>query len=163
MKTVFYLCCLAVCALAAAQTAKPPAQPLPFSHRAHAGEMQLKCGTCHKNPNPGERMGFPPSIVCMQCHSDIKTDSPAIQKLASSAESKREIRWARVYEIPTYVRFSHRAHIATGSVCADCHGKVEEREQLYREGDISMAGCMNCHRARKASIDCLYCHDQMQQ
>jgi hypothetical protein len=96
----------------------------------------------------------------MQCHSAIKTDSPAIQKLAAFAKNDREIRWARVYEIPSYVNFSHRTHLESGNGCEDCHGRVVEREQLFREGDISMGGCMNCHRVKKVSIDCTFCHEQ---
>ncbi len=31
---------------------------------------------------------------------------------------------------------------------------------MFRETDISMGGCMNCHREKKASVDCAFCHDQ---
>lgn len=106
-------------------------------------------------------MGFAAPAVCMQCHSEIKSESPAIQKLTAAAKEKRELKWARVYEIPTYVFFSHRAHLAAGSACADCHGQVKEHERLYREMDVSMASCMNCHQAKGASLDCMYCHDKM--
>ena len=98
--------------------------------------------------------------VCMQCHSAIKADSPAIQKLAAFAKNDRPIQWARVYQIPSYVNFSHRQHVQAGNTCAECHGKVAERDQLFREADISMGGCMNCHRLKKASIDCTSCHEQ---
>ena len=101
--------------------------------------------------------------VCMQCHAAVKTGSPDIQKLAAFAKNGREIRWARVYEIPSYVNFSHRTHLAAGNTCEECHGKVAEREALFREGDVSMGGCMNCHRAKKASIDCTYCHEAQAQ
>ena len=106
-------------------------------------------------------MTFATAGMCMQCHSGIATDKPSIQKLASFAQQKREIRWVRVYEIPSYVSFSHRSHLTAGNTCADCHGQVKERERLYREGDISMKGCVNCHSAKNASTDCTYCHDKM--
>src|SRR5947208_1552954 len=101
-----------------------------------------------------------PASTCMQCHSTIKTDSPAVQKLAGFAKNSREIPWAPVYQIPEFVRFSHRAHLETGAACADCHGQVAQRDQLFKEVNLSMSGCMDCHRAKKASIDCLYCHEQ---
>jgi hypothetical protein len=155
----------AVTQMAEQRPAAPPPQPIPFSHKFHAGEMGLKCAACHPNPNLGERMGIAALSICMECHSTTSSESegPAIQKLLSFAKNKREIRWARVYQIPTYVRFSHRAHLAAGSTCEECHGPVKERDQLYRETDISMTGCMNCHTAKKASNDCLYCHEQQQQ
>jgi len=143
--------------------ANPPDQPIPFSHKVHAGNLKLKCKMCHPNPDPGEAMRIAASSVCMQCHSTIKAETPAIQKLAALAKTDREIQWVRVYEIPTYVQFSHKLHLQAGSTCEECHGRVAEREQLSREADISMGGCMNCHRARKVSIDCTFCHEPQQQ
>ncbi|HLK65343.1 MAG TPA: cytochrome c3 family protein [Bryobacteraceae bacterium] len=73
-----------------AQTEKAaPQQPLPFSHKVHAGALKLKCKMCHPNPDPGESMRIAPASLCMTCHSAIKTDSPAIQRLASYAKSDR--------------------------------------------------------------------------
>ncbi len=172
--TLFLAGCIAACILTFAAQAPqpapekpavekpapvPPRQPIPYSHKAHAGKLKLKCAECHTNPDPGETMGIPAASVCMPCHSAIHTDSPAIQKLAAFAKNSRRIPWVRVYEIPTYVTFSHREHAAAGNTCAECHGKVTERDQLYREGDISMGGCMACHRLKKASNDCTYCHE----
>ncbi|HEY3743089.1 MAG TPA: cytochrome c3 family protein [Bryobacteraceae bacterium] len=141
---------------------KAPEQPVPYSHKLHAGTLKLKCAMCHKNADPGETMGFPPVATCMQCHSAIKTDSPEVQKLAAAAKENRQIEWVRVYQIPSYVDFSHRAHLESGNQCSDCHADVTVRDRLFREGDISMGGCMNCHRLKKASIDCNYCHEEKQ-
>ena len=154
-------CILGVSAYGTQQLPPAPEQPLPFSHKVHAGEQKLDCGTCHRNPDPGEKMTFATAGMCMQCHSGIAADKASIQRLASFAQQKREIRWVRVYEIPSYVSFSHRSHLTAGSTCADCHGQVKERDRLYREGDISMKGCVNCHSAKNASTDCTYCHDKM--
>lgn len=105
-------------------------------------------------------MGIAAASVCMQCHSAVKTDSPAIQKVADAAKNAKPIRWRRVYEIPTYVFFSHRTHLNAGATCDACHGPVAERDVLAREADISMKGCMTCHTQKKASNDCTTCHDQ---
>jgi hypothetical protein len=137
-----------------------PEQPIPFSHKAHAGALKLKCKMCHPNAGSGETMQIAKASTCMQCHSAIKTDSPAIQKLAAFAKSDREIRWTRVYEIPSYVSFSHKTHLDSGNTCEDCHGPVVERDRVFREGDISMGGCMNCHQLKKVGIDCTSCHEQ---
>ena len=104
-------------------------------------------------------MGIPAADLCMKCHTSVKADSPAIQKLAEFAKDKRDIRWERIYEIPTYVTFSHRTHTTSGNTCAECHGPVAERDQLFREVDMSMTGCMNCHSMKGASTDCSYCHE----
>jgi hypothetical protein len=151
---------LAVVIRGAGQAPAPeaPAQPVAFSHKVHAGTLQMPCATCHPNPDPGERMTLPPASLCLQCHGEIKADSPEVVRLKSLTTDNREVPWVRVYQIPSYVFFSHRAHLATGSTCADCHGPVAERDRLAREGDVTMAGCINCHAAKSASVDCGFCH-----
>lgn len=108
-------------------------------------------------------MGIAPASTCMQCHTAVKPDHPEIQKVAEAAKANKAIRWARVYSIPGYVFFSHRLHSETGNSCADCHGAVAEREQLFREGNITMGGCMACHQKKSASNECTTCHEQRPQ
>jgi hypothetical protein len=105
-------------------------------------------------------MSIAAAASCMQCHARIGADRPEIQKLAAFAKNHREIRWTRIYQIPADVMFSHKSHLAVGSTCRECHGQVAERDRLYLEGDISMGACINCHKAKEASVDCTYCHEQ---
>ena len=139
--------------------AEPPLQPIPYSHKQHIA-LGLKCANCHEMPDPGEMMGIPAAAKCMTCHQAVKKDSPPIQKLAAFAARKEPVPWVRVYQIPGYVFFSHKNHLDTGATCETCHGKVSERDRLFRETDISMGGCMNCHRSNRASLDCVFCHEQ---
>src|SRR6476661_8031683 len=120
---------LAVWAMWAADA---PAQPIPFSHKQHAGTLKLQCKMCHPNPNTGESMTIAPASSCMQCHTTIKSDSPAIQKLAGYAKENQRVPWVRVYQIPSYVNYNHRSHLEAGHACEDCHGKVAERDQLFK-------------------------------
>jgi hypothetical protein len=143
------------------ETLRGPIQPLPFSHKQHAGALSLDCKTCHVNPDPGELMTYPATATCMQCHSAIKTDSPHIQELAKAAAEGHAIEWVRVYQIPGFVYFSHRTHLAKGATCQKCHGAVPTRERIFVDGDITMSGCLNCHVENNASIDCNFCHDQL--
>lgn len=138
---------------------KPVPQPIPYSHKLHIG-LGLQCKNCHTNPEPGELMGIPAATVCMGCHQSIKTDSPHIQKLAGFAQQKRNVPWNRVYQIPSYVYFSHKVHTDAGNTCEDCHGPVKEREALWKEKDISMGACMSCHMAKNALNDCNTCHEE---
>ena len=152
---------MAAAALWLAADPAPVRQPLPFSHKTHAG-VGLKCADCHASPDPGELMTFPATAKCMSCHMLIAKDKPAIVQLAAHARAKSPVPWVRVYQIPSYVFFSHRVHMESGAKCESCHGPVAEREVLAKEKDISMGACMTCHRQNKASLDCNYCHDARQ-
>ncbi len=104
-------------------------------------------------------MTISPVSKCMACHRTIKADSPAIKKLQDYAEKKRSIPWVRVSEIPSWIFFSHRIHLDSGAKCETCHGPVAERDQLWLGADLSMRGCMDCHRVKKATLDCGGCHE----
>ena len=151
---------IAVCAWA--QESTGPAQPIPYSHKVHIA-AGAGCKDCHRNPDPGDFMGIPAASVCMNCHRAIKTDSLAIQKVAEFAKEKKDIPWVRVYRVPDYVFFNHREHVEQGATCKDCHGDVAQMDVVVKASDISMGGCMSCHRAKKASVSCTYCHDQRSQ
>jgi hypothetical protein len=138
----------------------PPVQPLPFSHRQHVA-AGLQCKNCHEIPEPGDFAGLPATSKCMSCHIEIKKESDAIQRLAGFHKDGKPVPWARVYRIADYVFFSHKEHLArAGATCDTCHGPIQERDVLRKEKETSMAACMDCHRAKNASLACDYCHEQ---
>ncbi len=84
------------------------------------------------------------------------------------AREPRSIAWTRVHNLPDFVVFDHRSHVAAGVACQTCHGPVETMERVRQAADLSMGWCVNCHResARTGiggrpvspSIDCSACH-----
>jgi hypothetical protein len=140
--------------------AEGPVQPIPFSHRQHAGELKMSCKTCHVNPSPGDLMTYPDESRCVTCHAANQTGSESIQKLNHLVSRKEHVPWVRVYQLPTFVFWSHKTHLDTGAACSDCHGQVSTRERLFAEKPINMAGCVECHRAKKAPVHCTFCHEQ---
>ena len=56
------------------------------------------------------------------------------------------------------MRFNHAPHIRAKVECATCHGDVAKQTVAERIVDHSMGFCVNCHREKKASNDCLTCH-----
>ena len=64
-----------------------------------------------------------------------------------------------MYELPTFVSFSHQKHIGARIDCNVCHGSVGTQDVLRQEKDISMVACTNCHKLRNASISCGLCHN----
>lgn len=135
-----------------------PEQPLPFSHKTHAAQG-LECSTCHTMPDPGYFAEIAGTDVCMGCHLEVKTDSAAIQKLAEAHRAGQQIEWEPVYTVPDFVYFSHREHVETaGAQCSACHGDVASKDVLAKERNISMPGCIACHKETNASVECDFCH-----
>ena len=145
--------------IAGAQTSTPVGQPIPFSHKQHAEAARLKCSDCHKLARSGEVYSIPTGQTCMSCHVQIAKDSPAIKDLKEYVDEKQPVPWVRVYEIPSFVEFNHKTHTDEGAKCETCHGPVATRDFLWRETDLSMGGCFNCHRATSANTTCATCHN----
>ncbi len=111
-------------------------------------------------PEPGASMGLPATAKCMACHTSVKQDSKSIQTLAQFHKDSKPVPWIRVYRVPDYVDFSHKAHLEKAkATCENCHGPVRERDVMRKETNISMTGCMECHRANNASVACNFCHE----
>ena len=137
--------------------APAPPQPIQFSHKQHC-ELGLECGVCHVDADSKEQAGLPETALCMNCHQTIKTDSPEIKKLAELHTRGERIRWARVYKVPAYVFFSHSSHLKAQQKCDTCHGPVQQRQVMAQEVSTSMTACLQCHKAKKASTGCFFCH-----
>lgn len=140
------------------QASQGPAQPIPFSHKQHAGTLNLPCQFCHTMSPSGQTLRIPQAAFCMQCHQTIATNNPGVEKLAAYAKSSSTIPWVRIYQLPSFVSFSHKTHLAHGITCQQCHGPVAQRVRLANEMDTSMAACIQCHRVHQASTDCDTCH-----
>lgn len=132
-------------------------QPVPFDHKLHM-DRRMACVDCHPGAEEHERAGLPGRARCMQCHSSIATESPAVRRLAALPEGAR-IPWERVYRTADFVFFSHAEHAEAEVGCSACHGPVAERSVLNQELSTSMVACMNCHVQRGASTECYLCHD----
>ncbi|MBI4906573.1 MAG: cytochrome c3 family protein [Acidobacteria bacterium] len=50
-----------------------PVQPIAYSHRLHAGELQIDCQYCHFNASSSRHAGIPPASICMNCHRLVTT------------------------------------------------------------------------------------------
>ncbi len=70
-----------------------PAQPIAFSHRIHAGDMQINCLYCHFGAEKSRHAGIPPANVCMNCHRSVTATLGAVR--AEDETARKENRPAR--------------------------------------------------------------------
>lgn len=131
-----------------------PQQPIPYSHALHAGQNEMDCRYCHYNVERSAHAGVPPTQVCMNCHAQVKKDSPILEPLRKSWADGSPIRWVRIHKAPDYVYFNHSAHVAVGVGenragigCETCHGRVDLMAEhgVEQVQPLSMSWCLDCH------------------
>ena len=84
---------LATLHLPGIQQGYEPTQPIAFSHRLHAGELQVSCVYCHSGAERSRHAGIPAANVCMNCHRFVTAPLGAVRAEDEQAKKdKREVR-----------------------------------------------------------------------
>lgn len=163
-----------------------PEQPIAYSHRLHAGELQIGCLYCHYGAQTSRHAGIPSASICMNCHRAVTAGFDAVlEERAAAQKEQREPRrivskplaklydvlaldenlvpiagreprpvpWIRVHQLPDFVYFDHRVHVARGVACESCHGPVQAMERVRQENSLTMGWCISCHRASSPQVD----------
>jgi len=150
-----------------------PLQPIPFSHKHHAGLYEIDCYYCHSNTGESPAAGVPSVELCMGCHAQFPAsydEFEGIRKLKEHWENREPIEWVQIHRLPEHVQFQHRAHVRAGVDCQECHGAVQEYDKLPLVEDtvwwpwllpaqkLEMGWCIDCHRQNGVTQDCYACH-----
>jgi hypothetical protein len=163
--------------------AKPAVQPINFPHNVHVQQYRIDCQYCHADARRSEYAGLPSVTRCMGCHKITAADRPEIKKLAEYATRNEPIPWVRVWKVPEFTYFPHKAHVRAEVRCQTCHGPVETMttvsavtgQQLGNDllnlvglkpppPLLTMGWCVECHRRENAArgtqapLDCVTCH-----
>jgi len=143
---------------------KGPVQPIAFSHKLHAGKLQMNCLYCHYGAEKSTVSNIPAPSTCMGCHRVAATDRPEIQKLTKLYDSGQAPQWVEVHRLPDHVKFNHKRHVKAEIACQTCHGPVQEMDRVYQYSSLKMGWCLQCHRENldnpkyAATMDCVACH-----
>ncbi len=146
-----------------------PKQPIAFSHKLHAGMQGIDCNYCHTSARTSKHSGIPSVNVCMNCHNAV-AEGPSgkeeIQKIYDAVgwdPDKRQyiegypqkpIEWIRIHNLPDHVYFNHSQHVSVaGLECKDCHGPIEEMEEVYQYSELTMGWCIDCHRSSEVKME----------
>jgi hypothetical protein len=124
-----------------------PTQPIAFSHALHAGQYEINCNYCHTSVYKSKNANIPSANICMNCHSQIKKESPEIQKIYRAIENNKPIEWVRIHNLPDLAYFNHSQHTQVGKIeCQTCHGPIQTMDVVYQYSPLTMGWCINCHR-----------------
>ena len=124
---------------------RPIDQPVPFSHKHHVSDDGLDCRYCHTTVETSAFAGIPSTQTCMNCHSQIFSQSPTLAPVRDSFQTGKPIRWNRVYTLPDFVYFDHSIHVQKGVGCSTCHGRVDDMPLVWKTQSLQMSWCLECH------------------
>lgn len=136
-------------------------QPIAFPHAVHVKDVGLECAACHPGVENSFHAQLPALSVCMECHEDKLSDKPEEQKVRDLAKLPSPPQFRKLFLFPNHVFYSHRRHVVVAKIpCATCHGSIAETSAppthpLVR---INMQFCLDCHRRRGVTVDCIACH-----
>ena len=97
-----------------------PDQPVAFDHSFHAGPdsvLGLDCRYCHNFVDRSGHSNVPSTNTCWSCHSQVKSDSPALALIRRSVETGEAVRWVKVVGQQKSLNMSF---------CLDCHRNPEK-------------------------------------
>ena len=132
-----------------------------FNHQIHAGKLGKDCRYCHTNVEKSPEANIPVVASCYGCHAENRlavlnnsqTHRSKTNFIREAYATDAPIEWERVHKLPDYVRnFPHHAHVNAGVSCYSCHGRIDTMPVVYQAESLSMAWCLECHRAPEESL-----------
>jgi hypothetical protein len=148
-------------------TQQSPEQPIEFTHQRHVN-LGIQCLYCHPGALRGPSPGLPTQTKCWGCHQQmqITNTSPKLAVLIPYVKNNKPIEWVPVAQVPDFVHFTHRPHIAAGLNCEQCHGDMSTVDIARNPQVMNMGWCLDCHREKAGDdqekltklTDCGTCH-----
>ncbi|MEM7682427.1 MAG: cytochrome c3 family protein [Planctomycetota bacterium] len=157
-----------------------PEQPVPYSHAIHVGQLGLDCLHCHNTVDQASFAAIPPTATCINCHAPgefpegvdengdgapdatnwmgIWQNSPKLKAVHESFFTGEPIEWVKVHDLADYAYFNHSSHVNRGVGCYSCHGRVDQMgaenngQSVWQVHELSMAWCIECHRAPEKAL-----------
>ncbi|MDP7048952.1 MAG: cytochrome c3 family protein [Verrucomicrobiota bacterium] len=124
-----------------------PTQPVPFSHSIHVNQLGLDCRYCHDGVEESWYSNVPAADTCMNCHSAVRASDPRLEPVrASYKDENKPVEWVQIHKLPDYAFFNHSVHVNRGVSCVECHGRVDQMDEVRHEKHFSMTFCLDCHR-----------------
>lgn len=135
-----------------------PEQPIAFSHRLHAGELQISCIYCHSGAETSRHAGVPAASTCMNCHRFVTAPYGAL--LAESEEASKAKR-------PPPPIFSPELQKLYDALGLDEKMQPDPKKTQHpivwtKVHNLPAFACFNHQAHVQAGVDCQHCHGSVQ-
>ena len=136
-------------------------QPIAFNHLKHTQDLGLACEFCHKYVKTGAHAGLPNEQTCTMCHQNPQGTSEEAAKVTELLTAGQPIRFNKLFRLEPHVFYTHGRHVGIAELeCTNCHGGIADTERPPKRAlvKVDMDFCLDCHRERGQSLDCIACH-----
>lgn len=131
-----------------------PVQPINFSHRLHAGELQINCRFCHSSADSSRYAGIPASDTCMKCHRFITAPYDEMQHEMRLAEKGN--RKPNPVISPELKKLY--ASLALNDQLQPIEGEQPKSIPWVRVHNLPDYACFNHQAHVTAGVSCQHCH-----
>lgn len=156
------------------QQSYSPEQPINYSHKLHAGELEIDCQYCHSTASYSKQASIPSLNTCMNCHKGVQgiaadngKPSKEIAKIYAALDynpegepgkqygpNRKAVKWIRIHNLPDLAYFNHSQHVKVGGLqCQECHGPIQDMEKVYQYSTLQMGWCIDCHRTKDIDVE----------
>ncbi len=129
-----------------------PIQPVAFSHAVHVDQLGMDCRYCHDGVEKSWYSNVPAASACMNCHTQVLANDPRLALVRDSYATGRPIPWVQIHRMPDFVYFNHSVHVNRGISCVECHGQINQMDEVHQAQPLSMTFCLECHRDPAARL-----------
>lgn len=131
-----------------------PKQPIAYSHRLHAGDLQIDCKFCHSAAELSRYAGIPASDVCMKCHRYVT--APYDQLLQELQLADKEGRPPKTIISPELKKLYDS--LALDDQLQPIPGRSAESIRWVRVHNLPDYACFNHQAHVSAGVTCQQCH-----
>lgn len=131
-----------------------PQQPIAYSHRLHAGELQIDCKFCHSAAESSRYAGIPSSDVCMKCHRYVTSPFNVMQQELQLAD--KEKRPPKTVISPELKKLYDS--LALDDKLQPIPGRTPESIPWVRVHNLPDYACFSHQAHVAAGVTCQYCH-----
>jgi hypothetical protein len=131
-----------------------PEQPVAFSHRLHAGELEMPCLYCHSGAERSRAAGVPSPALCMNCHRFVP--APLANVRAEEQAAQKEGRKPRLIVSPE-IRKIYAAMGLSDELQPD-PSRPPRPIEWVRVHDLPDFACFDHRPHVAAGVACQRCH-----
>lgn len=140
--------------LPGSQRGYAPEQPIAFSHRLHAGDLQISCIYCHYGAEKSPHAGVPPGSVCMTCHRFVTASQKAM--IPEILEARKENRTPRPVVAPELQKLYDA--LALDSKLERDPNKTPKAIAWVKVHNLPAYTCFDHRSHVRANVACQQCH-----